>query len=85
MVRVDDSTHNALVELAQEANDTLGALIAKAVAAYRAQRFWQAFDAAAAALRADPAAWGEAQAERAVWDTTLSDGLADDPYPVDRP
>lgn len=31
-----------------------------------------------AELRADPKAWAEEQAERAVWETTSADGLADE-------
>jgi hypothetical protein len=31
-----------------------------------------------AALRNDPDLWGEEQAERADWETTLADGLDDD-------
>jgi hypothetical protein len=44
------------------------------------EEFWDAFEAAYAALRADPDAWAEELAERALWDTTLMDGLWDDPY-----
>ncbi len=35
-------------------------------------------NAAYAALKADPAAWQEDQAERAAWEATLADGLPDD-------
>lgn len=35
-----------------------------------------------AALKADPAAWRQALAEREEWDATLNDGLDDDPYPI---
>jgi hypothetical protein len=38
----------------------------------------QAMDADYAALREDPAAWAEEQAERAAWETTSADGLADE-------
>jgi hypothetical protein len=36
-------------------------------------------NASYAALRADPEAWQEYQAELAAWDVTLADGLDDDP------
>jgi hypothetical protein len=35
------------------------------------------FDAAYARLQADPVAWEEELAERAVWEVTLADGLDD--------
>jgi hypothetical protein len=39
------------------------------------RKFWEATNAGYAALRANPAAWAEVQAERKVWDATLKDGL----------
>lgn len=44
------------------------------------EAFWEAFDAAYAALHADPEAWAEELAERALLDTAAMDGLHDDPY-----
>jgi hypothetical protein len=35
-------------------------------------------NAAYAALRADPVAWAQLQAERAEWESTLADGLESD-------
>ncbi len=39
------------------------------------RKFWDAVNAGYAALRADPAAWAEIEAERKLWDNTLMDGL----------
>jgi predicted transcriptional regulator len=83
LVRVDDGTHERLHRLAQQAGDSMGAVLAKALEAYEAQAFWRDVTEAYAALRADPQAWAEELAERAEWDGTLGDGLSDDPpYPV---
>jgi hypothetical protein len=45
------------------------------IAEYYDRQFWVAVNAGYAALRADPAAWAEEEAERSVWETTLLDGL----------
>jgi hypothetical protein len=42
--------------------------------------FWDAFEVAYEALRADPDAWAEELAERALWETATMDGLSDNPY-----
>jgi hypothetical protein len=39
------------------------------------RKFWSAVDAGYAALRNDPVAWAEVEAERKLWDNTLMDGL----------
>jgi len=82
LVRVDDHTHERLRRLAEQAGDSMGAVLARVIEAYEAQAFWQQVSRAYAAQRADPQAWAEEQAERALWESTLGDGLTDDPYPV---
>lgn len=47
----------------------------QALELYRRQRILEETNAAYAALRADPAAWAEVEAERRAWDATLADGL----------
>ncbi len=49
--------------------------LARAVELYRHEVFLEAMSAGYAALRADPKAWAEEQAERAAWETTSADGL----------
>jgi hypothetical protein len=43
----------------------------------RRDRFLDRVNDAYSALRRDPEAWAEEQAERALWDSTLADGLTD--------
>ena len=82
-VRVDDQTHATLRELSCDMRESMQAILAKAVEAYRRQQFLIAANADYARLRADPEAWAEELEERRLWDNTLMDGLEDDTYPLD--
>jgi len=75
-IRIDRETHRILQELAN--GGSMQVVLRKAVAEYRRKWLLEATNAAYAALRQDPAAWGDEQAERAAWDNTLGDGLEDD-------
>ncbi|HZT80733.1 MAG TPA: hypothetical protein VFA26_10940 [Gemmataceae bacterium] len=46
----------------------------KALDSYRRKVFFEQLNAGYAALRADPQAWAELEAERKFWDATLMDG-----------
>ena len=74
-VRISEDTHAALRSLAALEGATMQSVLDKAVEEYRRRRFWDDVDAAAAALRKDPAAWQQELTERRAWDTTLADGL----------
>lgn len=76
-VRVEERTQDTLKALAAESGASMQEVLARAVEAYRRQRLIDQTNTAYAALRGDPAAWQEEQAERTDWDATLSDGLAD--------
>jgi len=52
-------------------------IVEQAVENYRRQQLLAAANIAYAALRADPDAWAEMEAERTAWDATLADGLED--------
>jgi hypothetical protein len=77
-VRIDEETRAMLRELAEKENDSMQAILRKALEAYRRERFLDAVNVAYAALRADPKAWAEELKERKVWDVTLLDGLEED-------
>jgi hypothetical protein len=77
-VRIAEATHATLAKLAEREARSMGEVLAAAVEAYRRERFFDEADAQLAALRADPVAWAEEEAERALWDTTLMDGLEDE-------
>ena len=83
MVRVTDETRVALRYLAEDMNEPMQQVLAKAVEAYRRQRILEQTNAAYATLRSDRQAWQEILDERAEWDVTLTDGLEADDYPLD--
>jgi predicted transcriptional regulator len=74
-IRVSEKTRDTLHALAHDIGASMAEVVEQAIEAYRRQRVLDAANAQYAALRADPEAWAEVQAERAVWDVTLSDGL----------
>lgn len=81
-VRITEETREALRELAHEEHEPMQTVLAKAVEAYRRQRFWEQVKASYAALRADPEAWAAELEERRLFEGTLMDDL-DDEYPLD--
>ena len=74
-VRVKPETHEALRKLAREMNEPMQDILARAVEDYRRRWILEETNAAYAALQADPEAWAEELAERALWEGTLADGL----------
>lgn len=78
LVRVNPETHAALHELAKDLHLSLQEVLGQAVEQYRRRTLLEQANVAYAALRADPQAWQEELAERALWDTTLLDGLDDE-------
>ena len=77
-VRISPQTHAKLKDLAEHAGLPMPAVLDRAVDEYQRRVFLDECDASFAALRADPKAWAEELAERAIWDRALSDGLEDD-------
>ena len=80
-VRVDNSVHAKLLELAAEEQRPIGQVIEAAIDQYRRAKFWQGVREDYERLQADPVAWAEYQDEVALWDVTASDGLEhEEPY-----
>jgi predicted transcriptional regulator len=65
-IRINEHTHQSLRELAQAEHQSMQAVLEKAVEEYRRRRFLEDVNAAYAALRNDPEAWQEIQAERSL-------------------
>jgi hypothetical protein len=61
-----------------KSNQTMTEVSEKVFAANRCKVFFEQLNAGYAALRADPVAWAEFEAERQLWDATLMDGLDPD-------
>jgi predicted transcriptional regulator len=74
-VRVSSRTHALLSQLAEEANESMQAILDKAVERYRRESFLRAANRDFAALKRNPKAWKEELRERLVWEQTLADGL----------
>ena len=76
-VRVSEETHALLRKLAAATGEPMQRVLERAVENYRREQFSAEFNAACARLRADPVAWEEELAERALLENTLADGLDD--------
>ena len=76
-VRVSAETHELLRKLAEASGEPLQKVLERAVENYRREQFFTELNAAYARLQADPVAWEEELAERALWERTLADGLDD--------
>ena len=77
-VRVSEETHELLRKLAAATGEPMQRVVERAVENYRREQFFAELNAAYARLQADPVAWEEELAERALLENTLADGL-DDP------
>ena len=76
-VRVSEETHELLRKLAAATGEPMQRVLERAVENYRREQFSAELDAAYARLQADPVAWEEELAERALLENTLADGLDD--------
>lgn len=74
-IRVSEKTRATLRALAAARGESINEVAEKAVELFRRQQLLESTNAAYAALRRDPEAWQELQAEHAALDGTLADGL----------
>jgi len=74
-IRISPRSKAVLRTLARQAGKPMQAVLDEAIEHYQRDKFLDDVNAAFANLRNDPKAWKEEQAERALWDKTLSDGL----------
>jgi len=61
--------------MAKREGKPMQTLLDEAIELYQREKFLDDVNAAFARLRSDPKAWKQEQAERALWDKTLSDGI----------
>ena len=78
MVRISDRARQTLREIAQSEEESMQAVLEKAVEEYRRRHFLEQVNRAYQQLRQAPEAWAEELAERALWDATLKDGIPAD-------
>ena len=74
-VSISEKSNSTLRELAEETGKTTQEILDAAVEEYRRKIFIEKVDAGYAALRADPVAWAEVEAERESMAGSLMDGL----------
>jgi hypothetical protein len=79
-IRVDQRTHDLLVQLARERHTNVAAVAREALDHYRRDRFFAQVRADLIQLMANPAEWDDYQAEFASMDDTLKDGSDDLPW-----
>jgi hypothetical protein len=77
-VQISESSHQILKQLAEETGHTMTAILDRALDTFRRKVFFEGLKADYDALKADPEAWAEYEAERKLWDATLMDGLDPD-------
>jgi hypothetical protein len=78
-VRIDKDAHAALAEIARSKSLTLTEALTRAIEALRREVFFEQMNRGYAQLREDTEAWGAENAERALWDRAVADGLEQEP------
>ena len=77
-LRVSTELHQRIANLAKTRGERLQDIIGQAIALMEREQFWDDVDASWDRIRNDSEQWAGVQAERAVWDRTLKDGLDPD-------
>jgi predicted DNA-binding protein len=77
-IRIAPRSKAVLRALAKREGKPMQAVLDEAIERYQRDKFLDDVNSAYANLRNDPKAWKEEQAERALWDKTLADGLKDE-------
>jgi hypothetical protein len=77
LVRIPPDSKAALEEMAAEEKLSLPEMLSRIIEQARRQRIIDSTNRFYAGLRADSEAWNQEQAERDLWEATLSDGLGD--------
>ena len=74
-MRVTETTHRILRELAGQSGDSMTVIVERAVERYQREQLLTGANEAWAVLQADPSARADIEAEQALWEQTLGDGL----------
>jgi hypothetical protein len=74
-VRISLRAHRLLRQLAKQADESMQAILDKAIESYRREQFLRAANREYAALRRNAKGWKEALRDRKLWEQTLADGL----------
>jgi hypothetical protein len=74
-VSISTKAHKTLMTLAESSDDTVQAILDKAIENYRRSLFLVRANEAFVSLRQNEAMWQDEVAERQVWDQALADGV----------
>jgi len=74
-IRISTRSKAAIRILAKQHGKPMQSILDEAIEHFQRDKFLDEVNAAYAALRNDPKGWREEQAERILWDKTLSDGI----------
>jgi predicted DNA-binding protein len=77
-IRITPHSKAVLQSLARQQGKPMQAVLDEAIEHYQRDKFLDQVNSAYATLRNNPKAWKAEQAERALWDKTIADGLADE-------
>lgn len=83
-VRIKPETHSKLQKLARDTKRSLPDVLDEAIGEYERKKFLEGLHEDFSRLRAQPDEWRAETEERALWDSTLTDGLKNEaPYPAE--
>lgn len=82
-IRVERKTHEQLLKLARAQGRTMTQIVGDAVSEYEKEQFWKKTREGYERMNADPEDRAAFDAEMALWDSTLQDGLEAFPYDED--
>ncbi len=81
-VRLSPRAHALLRQIAKEEQESIQAVLDKAIEHYRRNGFLHSANGDFAAFKSDPDAWREELRERELWERALADGLPKDRRPA---
>lgn len=82
-IRVEQKTHQRLVDLAKNQRRSMTQIVTEAIEKYERDLFWEQAREGYERMNADPEDRVAFDEELALWDSTLNDGLEDSPYDED--
>jgi hypothetical protein len=77
-VRISDSAHRVLRDLAHRESVPMQTLLDRAIEDYRRTKFLDAVNQSFANLCSDPSGWADEVSERQKWNSTTRDGIEND-------
>jgi hypothetical protein len=77
-MRISPGSWKSLKDISDCANESMQAILDKAIEMYRRQWFLEQANRAFAALKANSDAWQDETEERTLWDVAMRDGLEGD-------